>query len=272
MSIFEFIDYKIFMRAKIQSMPKHGHGQMLKIAKLLNIHTTMVTHIFRGDSNLSVEQALKLSTYFGFSELETEFFINLVQLERSSTSESKAYFKNHLEKLKARALNLKERLQIKKVLDEKDQALFYSQWYYAAIHLFIAINPEPSPELIADELKLPIKTVNQVIEFLISTGLCIETNGYLKIGESQTYLDRDSKLIARHHANWRFKSIEKFDRIATDELVFTNPVAISREDFLKIREELIQMIDRFRKIAEPSPSEEICTLNIDWIRIARKLD
>ena len=106
MNIFGFDNYKEFVRAKVKSMPRKGHGQYLKIAKLLGIHTTMVTHIFKGDSHLSIEQALKLAEHWGSSENETEYFVCLVQFERAANQKSRSYFSKHLEILKDKALRL----------------------------------------------------------------------------------------------------------------------------------------------------------------------
>ena len=170
MNIFESDNYKRFVREHLKTLPRRGHGQYLRIAKLLNIHTTMVTHIFKGESNLSVEQALKLAEFFALSPLETEYFITLVQHERAANSQSRHYFTKQLETLKGRALNLSERLQIKKVLDESDQAIFYSAWYFSGIRLLTAVHRLQSAEAIAEMIGLPLSTVARALKFLLSTG------------------------------------------------------------------------------------------------------
>ncbi len=267
MKVFEFDNYKKFVREKIKSMPKGGHGQFLKVAKLLNIHTTMVTHIFKGDSNLSVEQGLKICEYFGLNALETEYFIDLIHLERSGNSDSKEFYKKQLSYKKVRAQNLSERIEVKKVLDEKDQAVFYSNWYYSGIRLLSDIQKFQSPDSIAERLKIPVGRVNEVLEFLISRGLCVEENGKVKVGQTRTFVGRESPLVSRHHINWRMKVMQGFDSIPNEHLVFTNPIVISEKDFEKIREKLIQFVEEFRKISDPSPSEQMCCLNIDWVKI-----
>ena len=40
--VFDYLNYKDFVRDFLQALPKRGHGQFLKIAKALNIHTTIV--------------------------------------------------------------------------------------------------------------------------------------------------------------------------------------------------------------------------------------
>jgi uncharacterized protein (TIGR02147 family) len=267
MNIFEYDNYKQLVRERLKTFPRKGHGQYLRIAKLLNIHTTMVTHIFKGDSNLSVEQALKLSEYFAFSPLENDYFVTLVHLERASNSQSRAYFGNQISLLKARALNLSERLQAKKALNESDQAIFYSAWYYSGIRLLCAVENFRSAEAIAESVRLPLPTVARALEFLLATGLLREENGRFVVGETLTYITRESPLAAKHHLNWRLRAIQQLDHIPEEDLVFTNVIALSKKDFLKIREEIVKLLETYKAIGDPSPSEQLSFLTVDWRKL-----
>jgi len=267
MAIFEFSSYKVFVNQKIKVMPKRGRGQYLKIAKHLGVHTTMVSHIFKGDSNLSVEQGLALVSYFGLNRLETDYFIALIQVERAADQNSKGYFLGHLKGIKTKATSLQERLEQTTELSEKNQAIFYSHWYYSAIRLLTALPGFQSPETIAESLGLPIGQVRSVIDFLLKTGLCLEIKGKVSIGKTRTYIGRESPMVMRHHENWRKKSVQLMDRGDTNNLNFTNPITISQTDFEIIREKLICFLEDFRKTADPSPTERLCCLNIDWFKI-----
>jgi uncharacterized protein (TIGR02147 family) len=271
MSIFEFENYKLFVRQKIKTFPRRGRGQLLRIAGLLNIHTSMVTHIFKGDSNLSVEQALKLAEYFALNSLETEYFITLVHLARATNKQSRDYFDRQLDTLRSRALNLSERLQAAKNLDEKDQAIFYSAWYFSAIHLLCAIREFKSPNALAEAMDLPLPMVGRAVDFLLTRGLLVEEKGVYKIGQTRTYVSRDSHFVNKHHLNWRLKSVAQLDYVPDDELVFTHAIAVSERDFSRIREEIVRFLEIYKTISEPSPSEKICFLNIDWRRLRVKV-
>lgn len=270
MNIFEFENYKQFVRQKIKTFPRRGRGQFLKIAGFLNIHTSMVTHIFKGDSNLSVEQALQMSEFFALNPLETEYFVSLVQYGRAVNKQSREYFAKQIQTLKDRALNLSERLQAAKTLDDKDQAIFYSAWYFSAIHLLCAVSEFKSPNAIAEAIDLPLPTVARTLDFLVSRGLLVEERSVYRIGQTRTYVSRDSHFVAKHHLNWRLKSLEQLDYVPEDELVFTHAIAISERDFARIREEIVRFLETYKTIGEPSPSEKICFLTIDWRRLRSK--
>ena len=267
MNIFEFDDYKVFVRENIKRYPRGGHGQYLKIAQLLAIHTTMVTHIFRGNSDLTPEQGVKLAQYFALAELETDYFVILIQKQRSANPEGRAYFEKHRQTLKTRALKIGERIQVQENLDTKDQAIFYSAWYYSAIRLLTAIHEFKSAEMIAEFINLPLPVVVRAVEFLLRTGLLKEEKGRLVVGETKTFLDRESPFANKHHINWRMKSLEQLDHVPAEDFVFTNSIAISQKDFLRVREELIKFVKTYTEIGDPSPSEQLCYINIDWRKL-----
>src|SRR2546430_13286005 len=96
--LFEFTEYKQYVQNWLKNMPKNGHGQLSRIAKHLNISSVSVSHIFNGPRELSEEQAVELAEFFGFSELESEYFLLLVQLERAGTHKLKTKIKNKMVK------------------------------------------------------------------------------------------------------------------------------------------------------------------------------
>ena len=94
---------------------------------------------------------------------------------------------------------------------------------------------------------LPHPTVARAVEFLLSTGHLKSENGYYAVGEANTYVGRDSRSVAKHHLNWRLKAIEQLDYIPEVELVFTNSIAISHKDFLKICEHLVTFLETYKE-------------------------
>lgn len=270
MAIFEHHHYKEFVLAELALRPKAGRGEFLRIAKALNIHTTMVTHIFRGDSELNLEQALSLAEYFGLNELETEYLVALVHLARAADERSKKFCKKRAQSIKEKSTNLSSRFQIKNTLDEKDQAIFYSSWIFAAIRLLTAIPTMDNANAIAKALNLNLTQVNAALEFLVSRGLVIKKDNKLFYGELDTYARRDSQFASRHSLNWHLKVIERLENITSSEMAFSSAVVVSEKAFDQISEMIVKFIDEFRKTAAPSESEILCCLNIDWLKLTQK--
>src|SRR5687767_9229807 len=102
-SLFGCEDYREYVRAKIQSRPKSGRGELMRIAKCLGIHTTTLSQILRGVRQLSGEQAFALAEYFGLNEEEARYFLLLVQYDRTGNQKLRSFLKKQLEEIEARA-------------------------------------------------------------------------------------------------------------------------------------------------------------------------
>lgn len=269
MNLFEQEDYKVYLDAWMSKLPKKGRGMGARMAQMLNVHTTMISHILGGQSDFSVEQALKIcEELLGLNALETQYFLLLVQRSRAANTQSRKFFTTQIQELRQRALNLSERMPIKRVLEPKDQAVFYSDWYYSGIRLLTALPGGHTVESIAQQVNLPNSLVKRVLEFLVETGLVQENQGTFSIGEAQTYVGADSMFLNRHHINWRLKLLEEIHQSQPIDLRFTNTVTLSKADFMLIREKLVQMITEFRAQTAPSKAESLACLTLDWILIA----
>ncbi len=267
MTCFEYVDYKKYIRNRLSLMPKKGYGQFAKIAKYLSINSVNVTQIFKGDRDLSLEQACLLTEFLGLPQLEAEYFVGLVELARASHFKLKNMIQKRLDELKKKSENLKDRLMIKAELNDNAKAMFYSQWYYSGVRLATSIKNLQTADQIAAYYHLPLPTVNRVIEFLLAHGLIKEFDNRLSMGPSSTHLEATSPLIGRHHTNWRNKSIERMSFVGTDDLVLSMPCSLSKKARQQIRKELVTTIEKITQLIDEGPEEELACLNIDWLKI-----
>ena len=264
MKVFEFTDYKKFVQKKLEDSPKKGHGQYSRVAKHLGIHTSMVSQVFNGDKHLTFDQACEIGGFFGFSDLESDYFIALVQLDRAGTPEAKRKCQREISRLKNQAASLNERLSHDVKMTEADNALFYSHWFYTAAKLICSVPGYQSPELIAEKLGVPLVQINRALEFLLASGLCKEENGKIKPGPANTHLGADSPLVGRHHQNWRVKGFEKMGTLKPSELFLTMPATLAEKDVHLLRQKIVEFIDEFGQVIDDSKGEVMYCLNIDW--------
>lgn len=267
MGVFDFENYKEFVVAELGQRPHKGRGEFMKVSKALGVHTTMITHVLRGDQHLSPEQTLALTEYLGLSPLETDYFVALVSLARAGDQRSRVFYRNKVRELKDKSLALTQRLEFKNKLEESDQALFYSSWIFAAVRILTAIPGCGSSHVIAEKLNLSVAQVHHALDFLLSRNLISKKGNDYEYRDLSTYVTRDSPLASRHNINWRLKCIERLDRVAPEEMAYSNPIVIAAADFERITELVVRFIDEFKKMADPSPSEILCCLNIDWLKL-----
>ncbi len=268
MKIFDFENYKAYVTALVSSRPKNGHGEYSRISKSLRIHSTTVSQIFKGDKHLTLDQTHRLAQYLALDTNETDYLMNMVLHEKSESEDLKSVFARRMEELKLKADSLQSKVLPNKELSAPDKAVFYSQWYYSALNLASGRPQGISPDEAAEKLKLPLRTVKEAYKYLKSCGLCREKQGRYYSENIRTHIDRNSPLATRHHSNWRLKSIEGLDHLKKEDLVFTAPITLSKKDAKRVRKEILDLIGSIAKQVEPSPSEDLYCLNIDWTQLA----
>jgi hypothetical protein len=203
----------------------------------------------------------------GLAELETDYFLGLIQLERAGTTALKTVVRKQLKRIRDQALELSNRLPQDGLLTEEDKAIFYSNWFYSGIRLMTSIPRFGKQAAIAAQLGLPKGRVAEVVEFLLSRGLCIEEKGEIRVGPSRIHLESTSPHVTRHHTQWRLKALEKQPQMSERDLVFTAPLTVSAQDAAKIRERMVQLIEEVSQTVGRSEPEQLNCLNIDWIQI-----
>ena len=267
LNLFRSTDYREYVREKVKAMPHGGRGQFRKIAQFLDVHSTLISQVFRGEKHLTSEQAMGVSDYFGHNALEMEYFLNLVLLERSGTPRARKFHEGKLKELRQKAKNPGERLNDVKELNEEQKAIYYSNWMYTAILCQTDVEGFGTIEALAEYFDLPHKTVRQIVDFLLETKICIRKKNVIKPGSTYTHLAPDSPHVIRHHSNWRLQAIQHLPRLSSEELAYTCPMAISKEHFQVFRERFFQAIVETVKEVETSPPELTACLNLDFFKI-----
>jgi uncharacterized protein (TIGR02147 family) len=267
-TVYEFNSYKEFVREWVRTADGGPRGQYLKMAKSIRVHTTTISQIFQQEKDLTLEQAHLLTDHLGLNALESRYFMSLVQMGRAGTADLKSYFANEAKLLKAESELIKNRVVKGERLSAAQRAIFYSQWYYAAIHLLTDIPDLQTPEALSAATELSLKRVREVLEFLENSGLCTVVEGRYKPSQLRTHIDKGSPLAARHHTNWRLRSIESIETMTERDLAFTAPLTISAGDAGKIKSLILQFIEDATAVIADSPSEEGYCLNIDWFKIS----
>ena len=263
-TIFDYIEYKAYIIEKIADSPSKGRGVKLKMAEFLSCQTAFVSQVLNGNPNFSLEQGVKLNSFFEHTRDEARFFLLLLQLERAGSSDLKDFFKLEMKEILDIRSDLKNRLKIKNSLKAVDQQIYYSSWLYACIHMLVAIPEYRTSQAIARHLNLPREKVMEVLNFLEETAL-IQLNGaHYEIGITKIHLSKDSPQIQRHHTNWRMQAIRAIDINEAADLHYSTIVSMSRSDIPRVKEVLIKAIEECRLIIRDSKEEKCQSICIDF--------
>jgi uncharacterized protein (TIGR02147 family) len=265
MSVFKHLDYREYLQETLQAKPRQGYGEMSKWAQSCNVHPTLMSLILKGERDLSLEQAFALGQHLGHTALEQEYFIVLVQWTRAGTEEFRRYLKDKLDLARMEATKVKKRFQHESELSEEAKHLFYSSFLYSAIRLFCDTNNHGvTLEEIVERFNLDRSEILPKLEFLKQVGLIVVKGNRYKMGPSRTLIGRDSLHVIKHHQNWRMQAMQKAETLRADELMFTCPMALSKEDFAQFKQELSDMIQKFSTMLKDSKSEDVGCFILDW--------
>lgn len=265
--IYEYANYKAFLRDLIRRFPRRGRGQSRQLAEHLGVAPIVVSQVLARDRHFTVDQILKVSEFFGLDEKSSEYLILLVSRDRAETKSLKSFYTKKLEALKKETLDIKNLVQGRDALTEAEKGVFYSNWIYTGVVILTSIDGYQTVEAIADYYGLSRAKVGEIVEFLVSCGLVLrDEKGRLSPGRSSTHIDAKHPLVNNHRRNWRDKAREKFLESADDDYFYSSPMSLSRRDADSLKKELLNLIKTFSNQVADSKSEVAMCLNIDWFK------
>jgi uncharacterized protein (TIGR02147 family) len=255
-SVFDFGEYKAFIKAWIAERPLRGRGEKARIAKAMRCHSAYVSQVLERSAQLSLEQAAALAEYMGLGEQEGRFLLLLVQSARAGSKQLRKLFDRQIQEvLEARTL-LRNRMEESKTIEAKDQATYYSSYLYAAVHMAISLPGFQTKQELASWLTVPQTRIAEVLTFLAQVGLAIEEGGRYRPGQASIYLPENSPLISKHHGNWRNRAVHSMDVPQLHDLHYSSVATLNSKDLPKIRAILVKAIEEVRAVIRASTDED----------------
>lgn len=263
-SIFDFSDYRVFLRQWIEDRGDKARGSQGQLAKACGVSSTMMSLILRGEKNLSIEQTAELADFLGLNDRESDYLFLLVDLGRAGTFKLQQRLKKRIHEHQQQARKISNRIKKDIELSDEIKAIYYSSWIYTGIRNLTALEEFHDVASIAERLHLPTTVVNKALEFLFEHGLCRHDGRRITYGPAIVHVSADSPFVIKHHQNWRLRGFNQMDLASESNLYFTGPMSLSQEAAEEVRRLLPNFIDQIMKIAGPSKSEKVHCLNIDW--------
>ncbi len=271
MDLMQYSSSARYLKDRIESLPNKGRGEMAKIAEHLGVHSTLISFIASEKRFLSLEQGMDLAEYWGLGTQEIEYWMVLIESERAGNVKLKSYFSEKLKDIRKRHQHLPSRMKSAKSLNEKNSGIFYSNWLYSAIRLFCSTAKNgKSLEDIQLEFDLNRDTSLGMVEFLTSNELLLKEKGLYLMGTQRTSVGANSPYVRNHLSNWRMRSLNRLDRITNEELMVSSPFSISKSDFSKLKQMLLDFVENSSEIIRESPADDVACFNLDLFWAGRK--
>lgn len=266
-NLFDFNDYRSYLREWLIESKDRGDLNLSRLAKAAEVHSTFLSHVLKGTKQLSLEQSQVISETLQHSRLEREYFFTLVQLDRAGTKKLREYWLDKKQEVEAKKNNLSQRFDQHQELTSDQKAQFYSSWIYLAAWLCTSMSGGETVSDVSARFNLHRNQAEEILLFLVSAGLCKEQGGRYTMSEKHVHVSNESPFVTKHHMNWRMNALQRMDVRKENELFFSAPMAISQKDFETLREKINKVVKDVVDTAKASQAEEIVCLNIDFYRV-----
>ena len=154
-NIFEFEDYKEWIRSWIHSLPKNGRGQLAKMADAAQIFASSLSQVLsRTDKHLTHEQAILVADFMGLRQTELRYFLLLVQRDRAGSKRLQSEINEQIKETLQTRSKISNRLKSDGHLKKPEEVIFYSNWLYTGIRVLTSISGFTSLEAIADRARI----------------------------------------------------------------------------------------------------------------------
>ncbi|MBL7689715.1 MAG: TIGR02147 family protein [Bdellovibrionaceae bacterium] len=266
-SLFDFGDYRAYLR-HVLSRDGARSGLRTKFAQSLNCQSSYVSQVLGGDVHLSLEQAYRANEFLAHDQSQAHFFMLLVQQSRAGSHDLKKYFQSQIDLILGERSKIKNRVITSQELTESQQARYYSHSDYASVHMCLAVPKFQTARALVEGLGLSPDRVETILEFLLESGLAEKKNERYTIGAVHLHLGPESPFLQQHHINWRLEALKKMNTQSTKHLHYSATYSLSRKDFEKLRENLLQVIEKNLAVVRPSPEEIVVCQVIDLIPLS----
>lgn len=266
--VFDFNDYRGFLKQLLKAQPNQGHGVRSVWAQAMGCQIAFVSHVLKGLYDFSIEQAESLCRFLALNKEETEYFILLIQKERAGTHQLKKFYAQLIQEKLEKRENVRDRMKIKDNLSLADQSIYYSKWLFSAVHILLTI-PEfqTSPEKIASYFNTALATIREILDFLETRQLILLKNGRYELQNNFLFINKDSPLFSHQQSFWRQKAIESIYENNREEIHFTSIFTISKADIKKIKEILLNSIETTTEVIKPSIEEKLYSICMDFFEV-----
>lgn len=262
--VYQFTSYKKFFNAWIQQQPNNGHGEYRRLSIALGISTTMVSQIFNGEKDISLELACEMTDYLLLNDDESDYFILMVEYSKAGSVKLQARLLKQIQDRQEKAKKLENRLKKEHTLEDKAKQQYYSAWQYPAIRILTDIPNVNSADVISQRLQIPKNQVMKILDFLIENHLVVKKGEKLSMGPAHIYLPPSDPSANRNLQNWRQLGFQKMNFQSDETFFYSGQYALSQEAAELIRKMLPDFIENILKIVRPSASETTRCMNVDF--------
>ena len=206
---------------------------------------------------------MKISQFLQLDPAEEEYFLLLVHHGRAGSRDLEKHYETRMKEVLERRKEIDTRVKSDAGVSESDQMLYYSSWYYTAIHMCLMVPGLQTKKSISEYLGISIQAVANALGFLKNCGMVEQRGDRFVSGPTRIHLPSESPLIAKHHTNWRMKAIQSLDKRKDEDLHYSLIMSMSAGAAEKMRVILLNAIQEIEPILRQAEDQGVYALNMD---------
>jgi uncharacterized protein (TIGR02147 family) len=266
LSIYNFDNYRTYIKSKVKA-EKSNWGLWAKLAKAAACQPTYLTQAMGAKANLTADHILGIAKYWALSIDDTDFFLLLLEYGRAGTPALKKYLYEKIRKIKSEREDLAKRLALPKLEIGEKETIYYSTWYWSALHVIVTIPEFQTTASIARHLCLPVELVEVSLQNLERLNFVRKQGVQWKIGTADIHIPQSSPLIGVHHNNWRQRAVLDATLPNAHGVHYTAVYSLSVLDFEHLKEKMRDYIEHSRRVVQPSAEEKLVCLACDLFEV-----
>lgn len=259
--IYNHQNYRGYLAHQLLSPGKRG--QLSRASESLGIQPSYLSRVINEEVHLTTEMSYKLCQFWSLSMDETEFFLKLVEFERSGDQKYKQYLENQISRMRRENLDISKISGRKNLSFEGYEKIYFSSWLYSSVHFLTAIPQLQTIKSLSTKLKLSEETIKEALLILKEMNF-VENKGdrWIYLG-GEFHLDKSSPYTRQNNLNWRFRAIANPLSKDTD-IFYTHIYTISKKDKEYFVQRVKEFLAELNRLSGPSKSEEQVILNLDY--------
>jgi len=261
-SLFDCSSYREFLKTKIEEN-REIRGYQSRLAQAAGCQRSGLSQVLNGHIELTIDQAANLAQHWELNADQAAYFLDLVALERAGTPSAKAHFSRKISEARKKRDDLAQRFQVEPLGSTQQELVYYSAWYWSAVHVLVSIPGMGSAKACAKRLGLPVGFIQKIFQGLEEMGIIKPVGDQWKVVRHHIHLPKSSPMTLMNHTNWRQKALLGIQAPNEGSLHYSNVFAASRKDIERIRAIFLKAIDECRERIEGSPEEELACITMD---------
>jgi len=262
-------NYRSFLKEELVRRSKRNPKFSLRsLARMLGVSPSLISEVLSGKRNLTEDLATLLCSKLGFKDLERDFFVTLVRVERAKNVQVKTILLRKLEQIAPEGMKPRD-LSV-------DQFIVVSDWYHFAVlrlldikdFNFTVANAAKVLGVRAMEIELALERMER-LELVEKQG----PGRYRKIDSLiRVQSTVPNEALRKYHSQLLQKTIEALTQQGPHErYTSTQNIALS-SDQLKAAEKIFDScLDELVKLSESRKSgAEVYHAGIHMIRLSNR--